>query len=106
MRVIRLFKAEVNSQITGGYELSGYHVEALAVDAFKNYSGRTTYKDMLMHLTKYASDAVLNPVTEITGKPAHVDDDLGERNSMNRRMTSAYCKGNWPRCETPTRRHP
>ena len=87
VRVIRLFKAEVNPKLKDG--LSGYHVEAMAVDAFRNYEGRMTYKDMLLHLIRHASKAVLTPVTDTTGQSIHVDDDLGEANSVERRMTSA-----------------
>ena len=89
VRVIRLFKAEVNSQLTGGWQMSGYHVEALAVDAFSNYEGRTTYKDMLVHLTRHASDSVLSPLRDSTGQSIHVDDDLGESNSNDRKIVSA-----------------
>lgn len=89
VKVIRLFKAEVNSKIKGGWDLSGYHIEALAIDAFTNYQGRATYKDMLMHLTKHASDAVLEPTVDTTGQSIHVDNELGPRNSMERRMASA-----------------
>jgi hypothetical protein len=92
VRVIRLFKAEVNSNMTGGWQLSGYHVEALAVDAFANYPGRTTYKDMLMHLTHYASEAVLRPVNDTTGQSIRVDDDLGPPDSSARKIVSAGLK--------------
>ena len=89
VKVIRLFKAEVNSRLKGDWQLSGYHVEAMAVDAFQDYQGRLTYKDMLMHLTRHASEAVLHPVEDTTGQSIHVDDDLGPANSNERRIVAA-----------------
>jgi hypothetical protein len=89
VRVIRLFKAVVNPRLDNDWQLSGYHIEALAVDAFTNYPGRTTYKDMLLHLTKYASDAVLRPVNDTTGQSLHVDDDLGPPDNHTRKMLRA-----------------
>jgi len=47
--VIKLAKA-LFSNLPDRYRPSGYHVEALAVDAFANYSGRYTLYDMTKHL--------------------------------------------------------
>ena len=98
VRVIRLFKAEVNPRLKS-WQLSGYHVEALAVDAFTDYKGRTTYKDMLIHLTRHASNGVLQPVNDTTGQSIHVDDDLGAPNSTERRMTRAAIQGELAKME-------
>lgn len=67
---------------------SGYHVEALAVDAFREYSGPRTPKAMATHLVKSASEGVLRPIRDVTGQSRYVDDSLGERNSTSRRSLS------------------
>ena len=98
VRVIRLFKAEINPRLKDN-QLSGYQVEALAVDAFTDYKGRTTYKDMLIHLTRHASNGVLQPVNDTTGQSIHVDDDLGGPNSTERRIVRAALQGELAKME-------
>ena len=67
---------------------SGYHVEALAVDAFREYSGPRTPKAMATHLVKSASERVLRPIRDVTGQSRYVDESLGDRNSTSRRALS------------------
>ena len=67
---------------------SGYHVEALAVEAFRAYSGPRTPKAMVTHLARTASERVLRPIRDISGQSYYVDDGLGERNSGARRALS------------------
>ena len=67
---------------------SGYHVEALAIEAFRNYSGPRTPKAMVTHLVKTASERVLRPIRDRSGQSQYVDDRLGERNSPGRRALS------------------
>ena len=47
---------------------------------------------MLMHLTEFSSMAVLNPIEDSTGQSVHVDDYLGEPNSIERQKASAALK--------------
>jgi len=79
----------VNDQLPKENRLSGYHIESLAVNAFQNYQGKSTYKDMLMYLSEYTSKAVLDPTTDSTGQSLHVDDYLGEAGSLRRQKVSA-----------------
>lgn len=72
---------------------SGYHVEALAVEAFQGYSGPKTPKAMVTHLVSSASERVLRPIRDITGQTPHVDDSLGEENSPARRILSRRLLG-------------
>ena len=58
---------------------SGYHVEALAIESFQNYSGPKTPKAMVTHLVRTASDRVLWPIRDRSGQSRNVDDSLGER---------------------------
>lgn len=69
--------------------LSGYHLEAIAVDAFKNYDGPKNRQAMLRHLLDHASSAVLRPTGDITGQSVHIDAHLGPANSDSRKALSA-----------------
>ena len=81
---IKLAKAAIGN-LPERYRLSGYHIEALAVDAFKRYDGRRDRASVLLHLVDHASEAVLRPTSDITGQSVHVDDHLGGANSAARR---------------------
>ena len=87
--VIKLFKG-IQSSLSQDVQLSGYHIESLAVNAFKNYSGSLSYKDMLKHLCKYTVDNVKKPVADSTGQSVHVDDRLGNANSADRLKISHH----------------
>ena len=84
---IKLAKA-IFANSLGDSGPSGYHVEALAVEAFRAYSGPRTPKAMVTHLVKTASERVLRPIRDTSGQSHHVDDGLGERNSGDRRVLS------------------
>jgi hypothetical protein len=86
--VIKLYKT-INAGLPEGTQLSGYHIESLAIDAFKNYQGNMDYRSMLMHFVDHASKAVLNPVKDSTGQSIHVDDYLGNPESNSRRNASS-----------------
>lgn len=64
--------------------LSGYHVEAIAVDAFRGYAGRRDRMSMLRHLIEHTADAVMRPTGDITGQSVHLDDHLGPAGSAAR----------------------
>ena len=72
---------------------AGYHVEALAVEAFRDYSGSRTQKAMVTHLVRTASERVLRPIRDISGQSPYVDDGLGERDSAARRALSRRLRG-------------
>lgn len=86
--VIKLFKAVVK-EVFPELKLSGYHAESLAIEAFKKYEGHRTYKDMLNHLCRTASDRVKVPIKDRTGQSRHVDDYLGLENSKERNSVSS-----------------
>lgn len=69
--------------------LTGYHVEAIAVDAFRNYAGPMNRQAMLRHLLDHASRAVLSPTSDITGQSVRIDDHLGAAGSSERQAVSA-----------------
>jgi hypothetical protein len=69
-------------------QISGYHTESLAIEAFRDYVGRRTPKDMLTHFFEKASERVMSPIADATGQSLHVDDELGESGSLERRLVS------------------
>ena len=77
----------------GDHGPSGYHVEALAVDAFQQYSGPRTPKAMATHLVRSASERVLRPIRDITGQSRYVDSSLAGENSVPRRALSRRLRG-------------
>jgi hypothetical protein len=85
---IKLAKAAI-AGLPEAQQLSGYHVEAIAVDAFKGYEGRRDRVSMLRHLVDHAAKAVLRPTGDITGQSVHIDSHLGAADSPTRRAVSA-----------------
>lgn len=66
-------------------QLTGYHVESLAIEAFKNYEGPRTYKAMVAHFFDRAAELVKAPIADRSGQSVHVDEYLGTANSQERR---------------------
>lgn len=90
--VIKLFKG-MQSDLPDASQLKGYHVESLAIEAFKTYAGRQTYKDMLRHFLDTASQRVRSPINDSTGQSLHVDDYLGPASSADRdRVSNAIAR--------------
>lgn len=90
--VIKLFKAAVKDALPKNSKLSGYHAESLAIEAFKNYNGNKTHKDMLTHLCRTAIERVKTPIKDKSGQSIHVDDYLGAKNSTDRNKVSHALK--------------
>jgi len=84
---IKLAKAII-SQLPDSRQLSGYHIESLAIDAFKNYFGPKTTASMLPHFFEHAKSRVLSPMTDSTGQSVHVDTYMGNVNSEERKAAS------------------
>ena len=53
-------------------KISGYHMESLAIEAFRNYQGPHDLKSTLRHFLDHSSRAVLKPITDPTGQSRHV----------------------------------
>ena len=84
---IKLAKA-INGTLPEQQRLSGYHVESLAIAAFRNYGETKTTAVMLPTFFEKAKDLVLTPIRDNTGQSVHVDDYLGPANSEARVNTS------------------
>ncbi|OME46849.1 hypothetical protein BSK59_28815 [Paenibacillus odorifer] len=90
--VIKLMK-KVNSCLPSHKQLSGYHIESLAIDAFKrSESVPRTYKEMVGHFCRHAEKAVLKPIADSTGQSVHADNYLGAANSVDRQRASTTFK--------------
>lgn len=84
---IKLAKAII-AQLPEAQQLSGYHVESLAIDAFRGYKGTKTVAAMLPIFFEKAKDRVLRLMTDSTGQSVHVDGYMGEANSAARQQAS------------------
>ena len=68
--------------------ISGYHMESLAIEAFRNYQGQHDLKSMFNHFVDSSSRAVMRPITDPTGQSRHVDEYMGEQGSARRQRAS------------------
>lgn len=84
---IKLAKAAV-ANMPDKYRPTGYHVESLAIAAFKGYKGRKTTEAMLPLFFERARSLVLAPIRDSTGQSVHVDEHLGPANSELRQNVS------------------
>ena len=84
---IKLAKAII-SDLPDARQLSGYHVESLAIDAFKRYDGPKTMASMLPHFFEHAKTRVLAPMTDKTGQSVNVDAYMGGTGSQERNAAS------------------
>jgi hypothetical protein len=84
---IKLAKAVLANSFEGE-GLSGYHVESLAIEAFRDYNGAKTTAAMLPTFFERARTLVLEPMRDSTGQSVHVDTDLGPPNSSARQEIS------------------
>ena len=106
---IKLAKEIIASQIPRDRTPSGYHVEALAVEAFHNYDGPKTPKAMVEHFFQTAAARVRSPLSDVTGQSRYVDESLGAASSAQRqtlareftnianRMSHAQTVDDWKR---------
>lgn len=85
---IKLAKA-INANLPESQQLSGYHMESLAVAAFRGFEGKKTTAAMLPHFFERAKELVLTPMRDSTGQSVHVDAYLGDANS-ERRVASSH----------------
>jgi len=87
--VIKIAKS-INGQLPEDQQLSGYHIEALAIKIFRNYpeDAPRTPKAMLKYFFAEAKDEVKTPIKDSTQQSIHVDDDLGPENSPQRLRAS------------------
>ena len=71
-------------------KITGYHIESLAIQAFRDYDGPLDHRATLNHLFRHSIKAVLTPIVDPTGQSRRVDDYLGPAKSRARKRTSTY----------------
>jgi len=83
--VVKLAK-DILSRIPKDQRLTGYHIESIAIEVFKNYPSDKpcTSKAMLRHFFENAKDIINSPIKDTTNQSIHVDDYLGHENSAKR----------------------
>jgi hypothetical protein len=84
---IKLAKAVLGT-LPEQQRLSGYHIESLAIAAFRGYAGPTTTASMLPEFFDKARELVLSPIRDRTGQSVHVDEYLGDAGSAARNNAS------------------
>ena len=84
---IKVVKA-INSYLPKSKQLTGYHIESLAIEAFKVYSGEKNIKKMLQHFFESAKDLVKSPIKDKSGQSVYVDEYLGRKDSIDRKQIS------------------
>ena len=80
---IKLAKA-INANLPEDKRLTGYHMESLAIAAFRDYKGPTVLASMLSHFMKSVPDLLKSPIKDRTGQSVHVDEYLGVAGSTDR----------------------
>ena len=80
---IKLAKV-INDKLPEQQQLTGYHIESMAIEAFSGYAGTNTTSSMLPHFFEKAATLVLSPLKDKTGQSRRVDDYLGSANSPER----------------------
>jgi hypothetical protein len=88
---IKLAKAAIGT-LPEQQRLSGYHVESLAIAAFRNYEGPKTTAAMLPVFFERARELVASPIRDSTGQSVHVDAYLGDAGSPER-VAAAHVLG-------------
>ena len=91
MPLIKLTKI-INDTQPGAIKLTGYHIESLAIEVFKNYQGNLNPKAMLEYFFAEGSKRVLSPIRDRSGQSVHVDDYLGQANSRQRQLLANTLK--------------
>ena len=84
---IKLIKG-ISAQFPEKRQITGYHIESIAIEVFKAYTGERTTKAMLEHFFEQAKSTVLTPIKDKTGQSIRVDDYLGSQNSEERKGIS------------------
>ena len=91
VQVIKLAKAMADCFITRpSRKFIGYHIESLAIDAFRDYQGTLDPKAMLVYLLGHSLRVVMSPIADSTGQSRYVDEYLGPTASRRRQRASTY----------------
>lgn len=92
VRVVKLFKV-INDRLPAPKQLTGYHIEALAIEAAKDYAGSCAPRELLGRFLEVSAQRVLTQMPDVTGQSRHVDASLGPNQSTERRNISQTLEG-------------
>jgi hypothetical protein len=95
----------INETFSENQRLSGYHIESLAIEAFKGYPGPQNTKAMVEHFIGFAAERVLSPIRDKTGQSLHVDEYAGPKGSRSRRLMSQNLDRVWRRMKNANATH-
>lgn len=84
---IKLIKAIV-ATLPEKRRITGYHTESIAINVFKEYDGPKSTTSMLRHFFEHAPEHIAQPISDRSGQSIHVDEYLGEANSLPRRVVA------------------
>ena len=85
------------------HKIKGYHMESLAIEAFRDYQGALDNRSMLNRLFQNSVRAVKRPIADSTGQSRCVDEYLGAADSRSRRAASTHfgqMRGRINSCQT------
>lgn len=85
--VVKLAKSII-SKFPENQQLSGYHIESLALSVFDGYDGRKTPKAMIQHFFAEAPRCIKNRMRDPTGQSTYIDDYLEAANSPKRQAVA------------------
>lgn len=86
---IKLVKALAGRSVQSGRgRLTGYHLESLAIEAFRSYQGPRDLQSMVRRFLTHAAVAVRQPIRDSTGQSRFVDVYLGSAGSTERQRAS------------------
>lgn len=85
---IRAFRIAQEKYLKPEERLDGYHVESIALLAFRSYPTGRSRAQMAEDMTRAAASLVRKPIKDRTGQSLHVDEKLGEPNSAARQQAS------------------
>ncbi|MGD1118412.1 MAG: CBASS oligonucleotide cyclase [Dehalococcoidales bacterium] len=94
--VIKIIKIAID-QWGGKIKPRGHHIDAMAIEAFETYKGKSTTKAMVELFFEYAAHRVKARLRDQTGQSDYLDEYLGkteseDRNKLSRQFESIHAK--------------
>ena len=84
---IKLVKS-LTADLPEQQRISGYHIEALSVEAANSLTSPLPVNKLVVHLLNFSSERILKPIEDRTGQSQNVDDSLGVADSAERKLRS------------------
>lgn len=76
-----------------GEKIQGYHMESIAIQAFRNYQKKTDLRSMLIHFCESATEIVLEPIKDSSEQTVNADEYMkGARSPKRARASKNFRK--------------